>query len=124
MSVTRSRDDLARELEAVVEAVPGVVMLYPAHSAPVVAVVSLVTRVAGSELPPLVVVSGEVQDALAGALTGSDDAGLTVAVTIGVSESVSAAETCRAVYSAIVAHLAEAALAPASSVTVLVGAIT
>ncbi|TAJ47651.1 MAG: hypothetical protein EPO52_11310 [Herbiconiux sp.] len=120
MSETRSRADLARELETVVSAVPGVVMLYPAQAAPVVAVVSLVSRVAGSEAPPLVVVSGEIQGVVSG---GETSDGLTVAVTIGVSEAVSAAETSRAVYSAIEAHLASVAIVPVHSVNVLVGAI-
>lgn len=120
---------LARELEAVVAAVPGVVMLYPPQSSPVVAVISIVSQVARSEMPPLVAVSGDVSEK-----PGVEDTdvrapeqavgGLSVAVTIGVSESVSAAETCRAVYSAIVEHLAASGHAPARTVSVLVGAIT
>jgi len=137
MSDLRSRADLARELESVVTAVPGVVMLFPAQSAPVVAVVSLVSRVAGAEAPPLVAVSGS-GEAVSGEVPGAGPAGgpavdgdagagrggLTVAVTIGVSEDVSAAETCRAVYASIAEHLAGAGLGPARSISVLVGAIT
>ncbi len=107
-----------------VAAVPGVVTLYPAQAAPVVAVVSLVARVARTEIPPLVVVSGSVRPAGAASAAVEEDDGMAVAVTIGVTEAVSAAETCREVYAAIVAHIARSGVAPARSVSVLVGAIT
>jgi hypothetical protein len=101
---------LQDELVGVVTAVPGVTVAYPAQPLPAAVVGSLVS-LAVDRGPQSPIVLGEDPD------------GLTVAVTIGVDASGSAAAICRDVYSAIVRHLAGAGMLPAHSVRVLVGTI-
>ncbi len=96
MSELETETELAAELDAVVRAVPGVLQTYPARPALLAAVTQAASVVLRTPVAPPVAVS-------------HDTDGVSVRVTIAVSDQRPAAETCRAVHDAVVAHLAELA---------------
>jgi hypothetical protein len=98
---------LPETIRAVVAAVPGVTAVYPAKPAPLAAL-SDAAAALGLRAPaePVAV--------------ASTDEGLEIAVSIGVSGVASAAETCRAVYDAVAAHLAGT---PAARIRVVVATV-
>lgn len=107
---------LARELAALVSAVPGVTALYPARSAPA----SLVSAVLAAAARGPATAAAAIAEPVA--VSGDPDA-LSISVTIGVDPSASAAELCRTVHDRLRDHLAAAGLPPAAGIRVHVGAI-
>ncbi|MGA1835977.1 hypothetical protein VD659_03510 [Herbiconiux sp. 11R-BC] len=97
MSEPEAETELAAELDAVVRAVPGVLQTYPAQPALLAAVTQAASVVLRTPLAPPVGVSRDAD-------------GVSVRVTIAVSDKRPAAETCRAVHDAVVGHLAESAV--------------
>ncbi|WP_291054553.1 hypothetical protein [Herbiconiux sp.] len=107
---------LARELAALVGAVPGVTALYPARSAPA----SLVSAVLAAAARGPATAAAAIAEPVA--VSGAPEA-LSISVTIGVDPSASAAELCRTVHDRLRDHLAAAGLPPAAGIRVHVGAI-
>ncbi|WP_440709518.1 hypothetical protein [Herbiconiux sp. YIM B11900] len=108
--------NLARELAALVSAVPGVTALYPARSAPASLVSAVLAVAARGPATAAAAIAEPV------AVSGEPDA-LSISVTIGVDASASAAGLCRTVHDRLRDHLAVTGLPPAASIRVHVGAI-